>query len=343
MSSSSPEPVTGPSAHLPSSTTASSSPRLLPPPAQRPLATEVFPHVTTHWTKPQSCTWTYVADSQSRPASQGAVAWLDLQPIPGASTLSCYPDGMFSGGRTGVFSPATCPSGWTTVSLRINTEKDLAEPVTTTAVCCSSYYTLDGSYCKRSVPTVLAVPITYNHTAGTYEVMSSSTTTLYSATIAVNTIRALFMEQDMSLLGLTDDEEISEDEVHGNPLPLGARIGAAIGVAIFSLLSIGAVIFCLLRWRRSRRRQAKGLRSHELGSVYGRRLRTHDSLAVREGHAAEPPPAYEASGPTNGFRGRGADNARQDEIRSLVAQKEAIQLRIEELERIGTDAEAISR
>lgn len=141
LSSSSPMPVSGPSASLPSSTTAwsTASPGILSLPAQRPPATEFFPPMTTHWTKPQSCTWTYVADSQSRPTSHGAVAWLDLQPIPGASTLSCYPGGMFFGGRTGVFSPATCPSGWTTVSLRVSTEKDLARPATTTAVCCSSY------------------------------------------------------------------------------------------------------------------------------------------------------------------------------------------------------------
>ncbi|KAF4505032.1 hypothetical protein G6O67_007028 [Ophiocordyceps sinensis] len=242
---------------------------------------------------------------------------------------------MFSEGRTGVFSPATCPSGWTTAALRINTEKALAGPVTTTAVCCSSYYTLDGSHCKRSVPTVLAVPISYNNTAGTYEeVMSSSTTTLYSATIAVNTIRALFMEQDKGLLGLTDEEEISEDETHDYSLPLGARIGVAIGVPVFALLSIGAVVFCLLRWRQSRRSQAKGLGSHELGSVGGGRLCTRHSLTMREGDVAEAPPACEASGPADGFRARGDGHVRQDEIRNLVAQKEAIQLRIEELERI---------
>lgn len=94
--------------------------------------------MTTHWTKPRSCTWTYVADGQPQPASPGAVAWLDLEPIPGASTLSCYPDGMFFDGRTGVFSPATCPSGWTTAFLQVNTN-EVSSLATTTAVCCSSY------------------------------------------------------------------------------------------------------------------------------------------------------------------------------------------------------------
>lgn len=66
------------------------------------------------------------------------IAYLDLEPLPGASTLSCYPDGMFYDGRTGVFSPATCPYGWTTVSLAVNTDQDEDE-ATTTALCCSSY------------------------------------------------------------------------------------------------------------------------------------------------------------------------------------------------------------
>lgn len=182
---------------------------------------------------------------------------------------------------------------------------------------------------------MLAVPITYNLTAGTHEVLSSSTTTLYNATIAVNTIRALFMERDMGLLGLTDEEKISEDEVRDDSLPPGVRVGAAIGVAVFALLCMGAITFCLLLWRRSRRRQAKGLASHELGSLCGGELGSQDSYAARGGDVAEPPPAYEAAGPANDSLGRGDGIARQDEIRSLVARKEAIQLRIDELERIG--------
>ena len=87
--------------------------------------------MTTYWTKPQSCTWTYVADDPLQQASSGAIAWLDLEPRSGASTLSCYPDGMFFDGRTGVFSPATCPHGWTTVSLRVNTDEDAIQATTT--------------------------------------------------------------------------------------------------------------------------------------------------------------------------------------------------------------------
>ena len=94
--------------------------------------------MTTEWNVPQSCTWTYNAASEPVPGATGAVAWLDLEPDSDATTLSCYPDGMFAGGRTDVFSPAICPSGWTTAEVVVNTDQD-HEHATTTAICCSSY------------------------------------------------------------------------------------------------------------------------------------------------------------------------------------------------------------
>lgn len=102
-----------------------------------------FPPLTTHWNRPLSCTWTYVYDSDLPPGVSDPVAYLDLEPLPGASTLSCYPDGMFFDGRTGIFSPATCPYGWTTVSVSVNTDQSVdVDEITTTALCCSSY--VDG-------------------------------------------------------------------------------------------------------------------------------------------------------------------------------------------------------
>lgn len=97
--------------------------------------THAFPPLTTPWATPQSCTWTYIVDNPGQTAGHGAVAWLDLEPIPGASTLSCYPDGMFSYGFTGTFSPGTCPGGWTTATLY--SQPDKTESSATTAVCCS--------------------------------------------------------------------------------------------------------------------------------------------------------------------------------------------------------------
>lgn len=107
-----------------------------------PITAGPFPPMTTHWSRPLSCTWTYVVDTDLPPGVSDPIAYLDLEPLPGASTLSCYPDGMFFDGRTGVFSPATCPYGWTTVSVSVNTERMKTEDedeVTTTALCCSSY------------------------------------------------------------------------------------------------------------------------------------------------------------------------------------------------------------
>ncbi|KAF4594596.1 hypothetical protein GQ602_000209 [Ophiocordyceps camponoti-floridani] len=329
-----PEPGRARGPLLPTSTAASPS----PPPRQKPSQTPsglALPPMTTHWTKPQSCTWTYVADGHFGRASKGAIAWLDLEPVPGASTLSCYPDGMFFEGRTGIFSPATCPDGWFTVTVQVGHVAETLHP-TTTAVCCSSYYSYDGSHCKRSVPTALAVPISYDRVAGTHEVMVNSTTTLYSATIAVNAIRALFMEQDKHLLGLTDDEEIrhEEDEATTTSLSLGARIGIAIGVTVIALLSLGAISFCLFRWRHSRRRRAKRMVLHELGAVRSRVRESMEPDTVFDGHdrcVLAPPPAYEAS--AGGQRAASAN----EEIRALVAHKAAIQRRIEELERDNSE------
>ncbi|UNI14682.1 hypothetical protein JDV02_001286 [Purpureocillium takamizusanense] len=321
-------PVSRPSFNLTSTATSTSS-------EDHHATTQTFPPMTTYWTKPQSCTWTYVVENVSLQASSGAVAWLDLEPRSGASTLSCYPDGMFFDGRTGVFSPATCPNGWTTVSLRVNTDED-AMQATTTAICCSSYYSLDGSHCKRSVPTVLAVPISYNRTASTYDIMTNSTTTLTSATMAVNTIRALFMEQDKKQLGLTNENEIGDVPDKSRPLTIGARVGIALGVAGFVSITLAAITYCILRRRRRRRKKAAPQGQHELACVpdmYG-----PAGGRLRDGTVAEPPPAYEASlssSSTNPADGEGENTAaRDEEIRVLVAQKAAIQRRLEELERV---------
>lgn len=149
--SSSPEPLT---ASLTMATVTSSPVDLssaqtlssVPSPTTEPFPTviedqfeshQTYPPMTTHWSVPLSCTWTYNIDRQPQSGVTGAVAWLDLEPIINASTLSCYPDGMFYNGRTGIFSPGTCPNGWTTVSLMVNTN-EVKDTATTTAVCCSS-------------------------------------------------------------------------------------------------------------------------------------------------------------------------------------------------------------
>ncbi|KAH7162923.1 hypothetical protein B0J13DRAFT_24236 [Dactylonectria estremocensis] len=301
---------------------------------------QTFPPMTTHWQVPQSCTWTYNVDGNLSASDSGAVAWLDLEPTAGASTLSCYPDGMFFQGRTGVFSPGTCPNGWTTVSLRVNTN-EVRDEATTTAICCSSEYFLDGDQCKRTIPTVLAVPITYNHTARTYDILSDSTTTLYSATIAVYTIRALFQEADKDNLGLKDEDDIGTEE-DPKGLPLGARIGIGIGVAVFVLLAIAGGAMFIIRRDRVRARKK---RSHELNTMSrGGQNGDNDLHAVGEMHERrdrcgdhqEPFPLYDPTTTDTASimesRLSGDTATRDDEIKALRDQKEAIQRRIEHLE-----------
>ncbi|KAL6792029.1 hypothetical protein J3E68DRAFT_60844 [Trichoderma sp. SZMC 28012] len=304
-----------------------------------------YPPLTTHWNRPMSCTWTYVYDSDLPAGVSEPIAYLDLEPLPGASTLSCYPDGMFYDGRTGVFSPATCPYGWTTVSLAVNTDQDEDE-ATTTALCCSSEYSYAGGHCKRQVPTVLAVPIIYNHTAATYDVLTNSTTTLYSATIAVNTIRALFREQDKPLLGLTNEDDIDDEREDDRGLSMSAKIGIGVGVTLFGLFSIGAAILIYL-WRRDRRKKGHPSgTSHELGVVQRTQGQMYTNSPPLGSHqrarerSAEPPPAYDFTTETNSVAdndGEEATVARDGQIQVLMAQKAAIQRRIDELERASGD------
>ncbi|KAF5662970.1 hypothetical protein FCIRC_11328 [Fusarium circinatum] len=316
----------------------------------------VFPPMTTPWTGPVDCTWTYNANKVPKSGSGGLAAMLDLQPIAGAKSLSCYPDAMFDKGLTGVYSPGTCPHGWTTVSLRVDTSEN-RDDETTTAICCSSEYTLDGNLCKRSVSSVLAVPYTYNQTAQTYDAVSDTPTTLYGATIAVYTIRALFKDSDKDALGLKDEDDIPGTEHHGRSLSLGARIGIGVGVAVFVLLAIGALAFWLIR---RERKKTEKRRAHELGVVGSMR---HTSpgpgdnfyAAANANHrrdrsrqTAEPPPAYEAATDSNSMTENDSqlseDTAtRDEEIRALQVQKEAIQRRIEELERSETQSQEDNR
>ncbi|KAI8684435.1 hypothetical protein NCS57_00109600 [Fusarium keratoplasticum] len=320
------------------------SPVLAPSPTDDDLDDyQTFPPMTTPWTVPISCTWTYDAERVPEPGATGPVAWLDLEPIPGAKSLSCYPDGMFTDGRTGVFSPATCPHGWTTAELRVDTD-EAHDDATTTAVCCSSAYSLDGNLCKRLVPTVVAVPISYNHTARSYDVLSDSTTTLYSATIAVYTIRALFKDGDKDALGLKDEDDIGPHRP-AKTLSLAARIGIGVGVAVFVLFVIGAIAYFLVR--RDRVRSEKK-RAHELDVMrarHGTGGLGDDFYAAANGHHrrdrnrhGEPPPAYEAATDSTSVTdndSRLSDDltTRDEELRALQVQKAAIQRRIEELER----------
>ncbi|QUC17834.1 uncharacterized protein UV8b_02075 [Ustilaginoidea virens] len=308
-------------------------------------ATAALPPLTTPWSSPQSCTWTYVVDQPDETAALGAVAFLDLEPIPGDKTLSCYPGNMFSHGRTGVFSPGSCPDGWTTASLLSNTDTASisATTTTTTAICCSYGYTLSGSACRRSVATALAVPITYNTTAGTYNVMTQSTTTLYSAVLAASTIQVLYGAEDRKQLGI----DIIHGQDHVHFMSTSTRIGVSVGVGTLVLLCLGLFYFALTRHRRRREGLTEDRLMRDLRSLQGQHpswdkpctsrlsMSTADASihSLHEQHQP-PPPAYD---PNRAGRAPGHGNTdyardRDGEIRLLREQKAMIQRRLEELE-----------
>ncbi|GAO17819.1 hypothetical protein UVI_02049160 [Ustilaginoidea virens] len=264
-------------------------------------ATAALPPLTTPWSSPQSCTWTYVVDQPDETAALGAVAFLDLEPIPGDKTLSCYPGNMFSHGRTGVFT------------------------------------------CRRSVATALAVPITYNTTAGTYNVMTQSTTTLYSAVLAASTIQVLYGAEDRKQLGI----DIIHGQDHVHFMSTSTRIGVSVGVGTLVLLCLGLFYFALTRHRRRREGLTEDRLMRDLRSLQGQHpswdkpctsrlsMSTADASihSLHEQHQP-PPPAYD---PNRAGRAPGHGNTdyardRDGEIRLLREQKAMIQRRLEELE-----------
>lgn len=205
-----------------------------------------------------------------------------------------------------------------------------------------SGYSLHGSDCRRSVATALAVPITYNNTAGTYDVLTRSTTTLYSAMLAVSTIRVLFEEEDKKQLGIG-----TKGKGQSQPLSMSARIGIAVGVCVFILLCLGLIYFLLARRRRSREGLTKDRLMRDLKSMHQRGPSAGDgpysgALSMTSTNSntpmtyeqREPPPAYDPGRTTRISGGRDGDNSRQrdGEIMALTEQKAVIQQRIEELQ-----------
>lgn len=196
-----------------------------------------------------------------------------------------------------------------------------------------SEYTLHGNYCRRELPTVLAVPIIYNTTDDSHDVLTDTTTTLTDATLAVWTINALFQERDKDVLGLTYEEEIrDENGGGGGGLSLGSRIGIGIGATLGGLLLIGLVLFLLCKRHRGCKKEDADAANDTRG--LGMRSRTNPSDL--------PPPAYEFT-ERNSLADDDDDSMRGGEIQVLRAQKAAIQRRIEELQRVETTEEVQQR
>lgn len=207
-----------------------------------------------------------------------------------------------------------------------------------------SGYSLDGTHCKRSVQTALAVPLTYNRTANTYKVMSSSTTTLYSATLAVDAISVLFTEEDKKQLGIE-----TESKENHKPLSIGSRIGIAVGVGAFILLCLALGYFIVARRRRAREgltkaRLIRDLRTMQAQNRHGPRSQNDPFSPARSemSQIESPPPAYDSRktrlarrAHSSGANGRGSGT--EGEIEALEEQKAAIEQRLEELEVVSSD------
>lgn len=185
--------------------------------------------------------------------------------------------------------------------------------------------------------TALAVPITYNDTARTHSVLTQSTTTLYSALLAVSTIQVLFGDEDKRQLGINNGK--SEP---GHPMPLAIRIGIAVGIGAFVLLCLGLAYFAIARRRRSREgltkerlmRDLKYMHRHGPSASTSRNCSVQSMSTVASFRGELPPPAY-YPGRTRSSLTRGDAECgllRDGEIRALHEQKAVIQQRLDELE-----------
>lgn len=194
-------------------------------------------------------------------------------------------------------------------------------------------YTLNGGHCYREIPTVLAVPILYNTSGSTYDILADETSYLVSATLAVHTIQALFQEDDKDILGLTYEEEIRTEDRESKGLTMSERVGIGVGAAIGGLLLIGIGVFLYLR---RRGKDQKKFVPHEMEAVGGSvTLAPGASVGV----AQHPPLSPYGGAPIAASLAdddSGHDDAFDGEIEVLKAQKAAIQRRIEELESVET-------
>lgn len=194
-------------------------------------------------------------------------------------------------------------------------------------------YYLDGDHCYRDVPTVLAVPISYNTSFSTHDVYAEETSVLVSATLAVHAIQALFQEHDKEVLGLTYEEEIRDEVVNEPRLSMSAKVGIGVGSAIAGLLVIGLGVWLFLR-RRNKKRSGRQL-PHEMQAVNGTvTLDAEGGTSIIQ----HPPPVYGGAATLRNSLDDdddSVDSAHFDgEIEVLKAQKAAIQRRIEELEKV---------
>jgi hypothetical protein len=190
---------------------------------------------------------------------------------------------------------------------------------------------------------VLAVPIEYDKADGDYQIMTNSTTTLYSATIAVYTVHALFQESDKAILGLTDEVDIATKK-HHQGLSLGAQIGIGIGVTAAVILILGGIMFLYARHRLRHHMETYPRISNDreigqLPPVHPSDIRSFNT----GGNRSLPPKAVSESSATTADTNAPAMDTeataldRSNEIKALRSQQADIQRRIEQLEKTADE------
>ena len=211
-------------------------------------------------------------------------------------------------------------------------------------------YTLHDGYCQKAIPTIHATPVT--HISGgdsmTPSYMTHMTTYLVDATAAHHPLVILFQEKDQDVLGLVDDDLAHSDtpsppsksSSSADALPLGAKIGIGLGVGgAVSILVL--LIYYLLRRRRNISEKAAMQMAGFPNGIAACRSDVSSSDASlgatrprRHGPQPDPPPPFEPS-PRQLSPRDSAERAEPsgDELKALRAQQEAIQRRIEQLER----------
>lgn len=215
----------------------------------------------------------------------------------------------------------------------------------------SREYTLNDGFCEKAIPTILATPVTHITDASSTSLsyMTQMTTYLVSATVAHHPLVILFQEKDQEVLGLVDDDLAHSDtnsppsssSSSGDGLGLGARVGIGVGVAgVVSIL----VVLAYYLLRRKRHLSEKASLESTVLPHSNRACRSSASSSAASLHGAharsqvdpdqDPPPAYEPSPRQLSPRASVDDGELSgDELQSLRAQQEAIQRRIEQLER----------
>lgn len=223
----------------------------------------VYPPLTTLWTRPTSCQFTWAASESGH-----VTATLDR---------ACYPPTPSSAipatENVNRYSPGLCPNGFTTART-----EDPSNSTITTAMCCTNGYAYSGvdTVCKRTVTTpttivsvgqagqtsTIAVSSFTAHDQGVFVLFQTSDIdVIMSANVSYWLINPNSTSPGTPTSSLTLPDALAPtlpttgDRPSGtNGLSTGAQAGIGIGIALGALILLGVVIWL---WRRRRQGHAR--------------------------------------------------------------------------------------